>query len=223
MTRRPRPAAGSRSRMGPADELRRRRRRSDGLEPGRRLLARRADGDGVPRRRLAPGLAAGRRMGPSPRPTARRAPRHDDRPAVAHFAEIDMQAETTPDSQALLLRPAARLVGGHRYAVAITNRVKAARRRRPARPARLRGAARRQADRSPAARGDAAAVRRRARRARGGRHPSDDLVVAWDFTVASDDFIHRDMIAARDRAISALASHRSRSRSPSDVPIDDGA
>ena len=36
---------------------------------------------------------------------------------VAHFAEVDVQADATPDSQALFLRPAARLVGGHRYAV----------------------------------------------------------------------------------------------------------
>ena len=45
---------------------------------------------------------------------------------VPHFAEIDMQATGLPDSQALFIRPAARLVGGHRYAVAITKLVKAA-------------------------------------------------------------------------------------------------
>src|SRR5882757_1486704 len=44
---------------------------------------------------------------------------------VAHFAEIDAQAESTPDSQALFIRPSQRLIGGHRYAVAITNKVKA--------------------------------------------------------------------------------------------------
>ena len=32
-------------------------------------------------------------------------------------------------------------------------------------------------------------------------------MVAWDFTVASDDFIHGDMIAARDRTIAALDTH----------------
>src|SRR6185312_2455795 len=30
---------------------------------------------------------------------------------VAHFAEIDMQADSTPDSQALFIRPAQRLIG----------------------------------------------------------------------------------------------------------------
>src|SRR5215470_9015094 len=45
---------------------------------------------------------------------------------VPHFAELDAQAAATPDSQALFIRPALRLVGGHRYAVAITTRVKSA-------------------------------------------------------------------------------------------------
>ena len=38
-------------------------------------------------------------------------------------------------------------------------------------------------------------------------YPASDLVVAWDFTVASDDFIHADMIAVRDRTIAALQTH----------------
>ncbi|MEO8552452.1 MAG: hypothetical protein ABI678_20890, partial [Kofleriaceae bacterium] len=120
---------------------------------------------------------------------------------VAHFAELDMQADATPDSQALYIRPAMRLVGGHRYAVAITTKVKA-----------------RDGGELPIPPGFAAL--------RDGKHTdhglleterprlvevldtletagydASDLVVAWDFTVASDDFIHRDMIAARDRTI----------------------
>ena len=52
--------------------------------------------------------------------------------------------------------------------------------------------------------------------------PATDLVVAWDFTVASDDFIHRDMIAARDRAIAALDTHPIAFTIATDAPIDDG-
>ncbi len=142
---------------------------------------------------------------------------------VAHFAEIDMQADSTPDSQALFLRPAARLVGGHRYAVAITNRVKA-----------------RDGSDLPIPPGFKALV--------GNHHtdhalleanrerlqevldaldqagfPSDDLVVAWDFTVASDDYIHRDMTAARDRAIAALQNHPQAFTIATDAPINDGS
>ena len=51
---------------------------------------------------------------------------------------------------------------------------------------------------------------------------ASDLVVAWDFTVASDELIHRDMIAARDRALAALAGHPIGFTIASDAPIDDG-
>ncbi len=142
---------------------------------------------------------------------------------VAHFAEIDMQADTTPDSQALFLRPAARLVGGHRYAVAITNRVKA-----------------RDGGDLPIPPGFKALINKdhtdhpllEANRQRLGEAVSalkdagispDDLVVAWDFTVASDDYIHRDMAAARDRAIAALQNHPQAFTITSDDPVDDGS
>jgi len=142
---------------------------------------------------------------------------------VAHFAEIDMQADSTPDSQALFIRPSQRLIGGHRYAVAITTKVKA-----------------RDGGELPVPPGFAAVLN--------GKHTdhsllemyrprmkdvldaletagfeSADLVVAWDFTVASDDFIHRDMIAARDRAVAALDAHPINFTITTDAPIDDGS
>ncbi|MBV8756922.1 MAG: hypothetical protein JO257_06600 [Deltaproteobacteria bacterium] len=142
---------------------------------------------------------------------------------VAHFAEIDMQADSTPDSQALLLRPAARLVSGHRYAVAITNRVKA-----------------RDGGDLPVPPGFKALVgnhhtdhalleanRERLKEALDALDqagiPEGDLVVAWDFTVASDDYIHRDMIAARDRALAALQNHPQAFTITTDAPINDGS
>ena len=126
---------------------------------------------------------------------------------VAHFAEIDSYADAQPDSQALLLRPAARLLGGHRYAVAITNRVRARDGSALATPPGF-AALRDQKNTDHAL--------LEAMRPRFGEvldaldaagFPASDLVVAWDFTVASDELIHRDMIAARDRAVAALDSH----------------
>ncbi|HET9620393.1 MAG TPA: hypothetical protein VFP84_03425 [Kofleriaceae bacterium] len=126
---------------------------------------------------------------------------------VAHFAELDAQAADTPDSQALYLRPAARLAGGHRFAVAITKRVRARGGGELAVPpgfAALRDG--RHTDHAlletmrPRFADVLAAL------ARAG-YPADELVVAWDFTTASDAFLHRDMIAARDRALAALADH----------------
>lgn len=111
---------------------------------------------------------------------------------VAHVAEIDANVEGSADAHAVILRPAAHLIAGHRYAVAITTRVVAA-----------------DGDDLPVPPGFAAV--------RDGRHtdhmlleamrprfgevldaldgagfPEDDLVVAWDFTVASDPALTAD-------------------------------
>jgi len=126
---------------------------------------------------------------------------------IPHFAELDMQAAAMPDSQALFIRPAFRLTGGHRYAVAITDRVtSAAGGALPVPPgfAALRDGtktdnklleAMRPRFQDVLAALDTAGV------------PKASLVLAWDFTVASDEFLHREMIAARDRTVAAFANH----------------
>jgi hypothetical protein len=122
---------------------------------------------------------------------------------VAHFAELDVPSAATPDSQALYLRPAARLTAGHRYGVGdpqepeepraavrcrcspgFTGAARRRRRRPSAVPARA-------ADRFGALR-DALAT---------AGVPADDLVLAWDFTVASDEFVHRLPRSARDQVV----------------------
>ncbi len=142
---------------------------------------------------------------------------------VAHFAELDAQAADQPDSQALFLRPAARLIGGHRYAVGITRRVRARDGSELTVPpgfAALR-------DHKNTDHALLEAMRPRfgevldALEAAG--FPATELVVAWDFTVASDPAIHRDMIAARDRAIAALDRHPIAFAITGDAPIGNGA
>ncbi|HEU0032463.1 MAG TPA: hypothetical protein VFQ53_17645 [Kofleriaceae bacterium] len=141
---------------------------------------------------------------------------------VAHFAELDVAAASTPDSQALYLRPAARLEGGHRYAVAITNRVLARDGSELARPPGFKALLDGKRTDHPLLE----AMRPRfddvleALDAAG--FPEDDLVLAWDFTVASDAFIHADMIAARDRVLAALEGVTPAFTITSDAPVDDG-
>lgn len=120
---------------------------------------------------------------------------------VPHFAEVDAQADDQPDSQALLLRPAARLIGGHRYAVAITTQVHArdgSALEVPPGFAALR-------DHKNTDHALLEAMRPRFAEVLTSLEAAgvaeDQLVIAWDFTVASDDFIHRDLIAARDRTL----------------------
>ncbi len=141
---------------------------------------------------------------------------------VAHFAEIDMQADATPDSQALFIRPAARLIGGHRYAAAITNLVKARDGSDLAIPpgfAALRDGKHTDHSLLEAMRPRFADVLDALDTA---GFPADNLVVAWDFTVASDTFLHSDMIAARDRAVAALDTHTIGFTILTDQPIDSG-
>lgn len=142
---------------------------------------------------------------------------------VAHFAELDAPAEATPDSQALFLRPAQRLVGGHRYAVAITNRVKA--KDGGDLPISAGFAALRDGHHTDHALLEAARPRlvEALDAIEAAGFPSSDLVVAWDFTVASDAFVRRDMTAARDRALAALAGHPIGYTILTDQPIDTGA
>ncbi len=141
---------------------------------------------------------------------------------VAHFAEVDVPAEATPDAQALFLRPAARLTGGHRYAVAITNRVLA--KDGGDLPIPPGFVALRDGKRTDHALLEA--MRPRAEEAldalEAAGYPAEDLVVAWDFTVASDAYIHGDMIAARDRALAALSTHPIEFTIATDAPVDDG-
>jgi hypothetical protein len=142
---------------------------------------------------------------------------------IAHFAELDMQAADTPDSQALFLRPARRLIGGHRYAVGLTRAVKGkAGGALPVPPgfAALRDGTSTSHPLLEAMRprfGDVLTALASA------GYPKDQLLVAWDFTVASDTFIRRDMIAARDRTVAALDAKAITYEILTDAPINDGS
>ncbi len=142
---------------------------------------------------------------------------------VAHYAEVDVAADSTPDSQAFFLRPAQRLVGGHRYAVAITKAVKAkdgGDLEVPPGFAALRDGKHTDHPLLEAAR---PRLKEALDALDAAGFPKSELVVAWDFTVASDNFIHRDMISARDQALTALSTHPITFSITSDQPINDGS
>ncbi len=123
---------------------------------------------------------------------------------VAHFAELDAPAEDTPEQQALYLRPAVRLKGSHRYAVAIRKSLKA-----------------KNGSDLPISAGfqalldDTTTDHELLERTR-SRYPAiftalenqgiskDDLVVAWDFTTASDASMRADVLDARERAYAQM-------------------
>ncbi len=123
---------------------------------------------------------------------------------IAHFAELDLNAADDPDHQALFIRPAVRLKGGTRYIVAIRKSLAARGGGElpisPGFQALLDGTKtnhpllekiRPSYDGIFSALQDAGV-------------PKDDLVVAWDFTTASDESMRSDLIAERDQAITQM-------------------
>jgi hypothetical protein len=122
---------------------------------------------------------------------------------VHHFAEIDANAmEFEVDEQALYIRPAYRLTPGHRYAVGVRTSLQSAaggdlpvpRAFDQVRRGHNSGHARYDAVDHEAifAAFEAAGIDR------------DELVVAWDFVVASDDYLTSTMLAARDVALADI-------------------
>ena len=123
---------------------------------------------------------------------------------IAHFAEPDANAmPNDPTRQALYLRPAARLDGGHRYIVAITTALRAADGKAIARPAGFAALV----DGTTTDNPRLEALRPSyddlfAKLATAGV-TKDQLLLAWDFTTAVDDEVRRDLLAARDVAAAA--------------------
>jgi hypothetical protein len=123
---------------------------------------------------------------------------------VAHFAEVDVNELDSVDHQAVYIRPAARLTGGHRYAVAIRNSLHSATGTalpisdgfRAVLEDRDTGHARLDAAR-PRLREAIAALET-------AGVPRSDLVVAWDLTITPDEAALREPLAARDAALAAM-------------------
>ena len=125
---------------------------------------------------------------------------------VAHFAEVDANELDHFDRQAVYLRPAQRLAGGHRFAVGIRNTLKA--KDGGAIPVTAGFKAVLDDRDTGHARLDAARPRLReaitALEAAGV--PRKELLVAWDFTVSPDEDDTVDPLAARDAALTAMGA-----------------
>lgn len=139
---------------------------------------------------------------------------------VAHFAELDTPSADTPDSQALYLRPAARLTAGHRYAAVIRKSLKnRAGKPLPVPPGFTALLGDDEVDHPLYAR-----VRARFPEVRAGLAavgiPLDDVVMAWDFTVASDQYVRRLATSARDQVVARLATTRQTWTIDADAPVD---
>ena len=122
---------------------------------------------------------------------------------VAHFAEVDVNEQANLDQQVLYLRPAVRLRGGTRYAVAIRKTLGGRTGPLPISPA-----FQAMLDGRPSGHARLDAVRGRypevfaALEAAGV--PRTDLVVAFEFVTADDDAMIADPLAAREAAMAVV-------------------
>ena len=142
---------------------------------------------------------------------------------VAHFAEVDVPAAATPDDQALYLRPAARLIGGHRYAVGLRTSLRSKAGGPLPRSAGFQAILDGEVTSHPLLERARPRLEAAVAALEAAGIPRAELLAAWDFTVASDEHVRRWTTAARDRALTELGRNPQTVRVVSDQPVDTGA
>lgn len=122
---------------------------------------------------------------------------------VAHLSEVDAQVFADSDRQTLILRPAARLTGGRRYAVAVTKSARTLTGEVPAAPPGWEAILTQTAS-DPLAKKQAARMPAIIESLAGAGVAKDQLVLAWDFVVQSDDSLTHAMRAMRSTTLAML-------------------
>jgi hypothetical protein len=117
------------------------------------------------------------------------------------FAEIDQNVRAV-ERRALIIRPMVRLHPKTRYAVALRKALKAPDGSPLVSPAGFVGL--QAGDTMGHPRADLSRHREVTAALATAGVPSDDLVLAWDFVTASDDFLTRDLLTMRDTAVTAI-------------------
>ncbi len=119
------------------------------------------------------------------------------------FAEIDQNVRH-PEDRALIIRPMVRLQPKTRYAVALRTSLEAADGTPLASPAGF--AALQAGDALGHPRADVDRHREVVAALATAGVPGVDLVLAWDFVTASDEFLTRDLLTMRDTAVTAMGA-----------------
>jgi len=106
---------------------------------------------------------------------------------VAHFSEVDMTVRQDDDRQAMMIRPLARLLPAHRYAVAITTSIKTVAGGLPTAPPLFAAIADGKAPSDAMSQKQAARMPDILASLKAAGVTRDKLVVAWDFVTSSDE------------------------------------
>ncbi|MBT8495719.1 MAG: hypothetical protein KJO07_21905, partial [Deltaproteobacteria bacterium] len=122
---------------------------------------------------------------------------------IPFFAETDSTTDE-PSEKSLLIRPMVRMPAGARIAVGIRNSVKAYDGSDLARPAGFQALIDDKSYSHPLFSKIEGRYPEIFDALEGAGVPRDELVLAWDFVVASDDFLTRDLLTMRDASLPAI-------------------
>jgi hypothetical protein len=124
---------------------------------------------------------------------------------VAHFSELDESADIEPSArQPLMLRPATHLLPNHRYAVAVTRRLRALDGGAPARPPGFASALAGAKSSQPIAQKALASLPETLAALEAAGAKRDDLLLAWDFQTGSLEQITENVLSMRDQALAEV-------------------
>jgi hypothetical protein len=126
---------------------------------------------------------------------------------VAHFSELDLSADIQQsERQPLMLRPAQHLLPEHRYAVAVTNRLRTLAGAPPARPLGFDSALRGGKSVHPVARRALTTLPEVLAALEAVGVPRGDLVMAWDFRTGSLEQMTQNLLAMRDATLAEVGA-----------------
>ncbi len=125
---------------------------------------------------------------------------------VAHFSELDRTVRQDEDRQGIMIRPLARLLPGHTYAVAITTSIKTTAGGLPTAPPLFASIADGNAPKDAMSQKQAARMPAILAALKGAGVERDKLVVAWDFITASDEFVTSHVLSMRDQALADVGA-----------------
>ncbi|MGH7330697.1 MAG: hypothetical protein ACREJX_20290, partial [Polyangiaceae bacterium] len=120
---------------------------------------------------------------------------------VAHHSDVDHDVVRDGDRQALIITPAERLLPNHRYAVAITKKIRTTTGTLPAAPPLFESIANGDAPADALSQAEAARMPDILASLHAAGVEKSDLVVAWDFVTGSDEALTSHVLSMRDQAL----------------------
>jgi hypothetical protein len=123
---------------------------------------------------------------------------------VAHFSGVDENATRSTDHQAVILTPAARLLPGRRYAVAITTSIRTKAGGRPTPPPLFAAIAGGAPPSDPLAKAEAARMPEIFAALEAAGIAKSDVVEAWDFVTSSDEYLTGHVLSMRDQGLAKV-------------------